>query len=323
MEGRRSWRERWLGFRNSLIASRKFQHWAGGFFLTRGIAHYKARALFDLVAGFVYSQTLTACVRLNIFEVLAPKPLSVAALASRLRLSEASAATVIRAATALGLTEALPDGRYGLGELGAALLGNPSLTAMIEHHAMLYADLADPVALLRGEISDLKVRNFWAYAGNSDPASARPDRTKSYSALMTSSQALISGEVLDAYPMRRHRVLLDIGGGEGSFLIAAGQRYPGLGMLLFDLPAVAARAAAGFESAGLGPRARIFGGDFFRQPLPKGADLISLLSRSAMPILDFISPQWAVAAPGRPEKSSSCCAKPVFVAHGCSRPARR
>jgi demethylspheroidene O-methyltransferase len=94
---------------------------------------------------------------------------------------------------------------------------------------------------------------------------------------MTSSQALISGEVLDAYPMRRHRVLLDIGGGEGSFLIAAGQRYPGLGMLLFDLPAVAARAAAGFESAGLGPRARIFGGDFFRQPLPKGADLISLI----------------------------------------------
>ena len=31
-----------------------------------------------------------------------------------------------------------------------ALIGNPAIGAMIEHHAMLYDDLRDPVALLRG-----------------------------------------------------------------------------------------------------------------------------------------------------------------------------
>jgi demethylspheroidene O-methyltransferase len=45
-----------------LIASARFQRWAAGFFLTRWIARRKARSVFDLVAGFVYSQTcLPAC----------------------------------------------------------------------------------------------------------------------------------------------------------------------------------------------------------------------------------------------------------------------
>ena len=39
--------------------------------LTRPIARRRARELFDLCAGFVYSQVLLACVRLRLFEILA------------------------------------------------------------------------------------------------------------------------------------------------------------------------------------------------------------------------------------------------------------
>ena len=39
--------------------------------------------LFDLCAGFVYSQILLACVRLHLFEILAEGPLTVATLAGR------------------------------------------------------------------------------------------------------------------------------------------------------------------------------------------------------------------------------------------------
>ena len=198
-------------------------------------------------------------------------------LSSRLGLTDAAAATLVKAAAALGLAECLPDGRYGLGELGAALRGNPSLAAMIDHHSMLYADLADPVALLRGEIADPKLAAFWDYARNPEPASATPERVKDYSALMAQSQALVAGEILEAYPLRRHRVLLDVGGGEGAFLAAVGQRYPNLNLCLFDLPAVAQRAAARFDAAGLHDRASIFAGDFFRDSLPKGADIVSLV----------------------------------------------
>ncbi|MCC7280468.1 MAG: methyltransferase, partial [Chromatiaceae bacterium] len=50
--------------RNRLLASPAFQRWAVDFPLTRPIAQRRARALFDVTAGFVYSQILFACVRL-------------------------------------------------------------------------------------------------------------------------------------------------------------------------------------------------------------------------------------------------------------------
>jgi len=268
-------RERWLRFRNRLIANAGFQRWAAGFPFTRAVAHHHERALFDLVAGFVYSQVLVACVRLQVFDVLAEGPLSVGALAQRLSLPAHATTRLMKAAVALDLAESLPHDRYALGRLGAALRGNPSLTAMIEHHAMLYADLADPVALLRGQPTASNLAAFWPYARNADPAMS--EDVRDYSALMASSQALIADQVLSAYPLHRHRRLLDIGGGEGVFLAAAGQRVSHLGLMLFDLPAVAQRAALRLNSIAPPGRAHIYAGDFLRDPLPAGADVASLV----------------------------------------------
>ena len=273
----RAWRERWLAFRNRLIASPGFQHWAAAFFLTRPIARRRARALFDLMAGFVYSQTLAACVRLKLFDMLAGGPLTVAQLSRNMNLAQDAAIRLLKAAAALDLTQALPDGRFALGQLGAALVGNPSLAAMVEHHAMLYADLADPVALLRGTLESPQLKDFWAYAKNPDAANAGPRQVRAYSELMALSQGMVAREVLDSVSLRRYRRLLDIGGGEGAFLSAAAARHADLELMLFDLPAVAARAAQFFEAAGLAGRARTFGGDFFGDPLPQGADIISLV----------------------------------------------
>jgi demethylspheroidene O-methyltransferase len=157
------------------------------------------------------------------------------------------------------------------------LRGNPSLVALIEHHSMLYADLADPVALLRGEIDNPKLKAFWAYAKNANAAAASTERVRAYSELMADSQALIAADVLDAYPLDRHARLLDIGGGEGIFLLEAAARHPKLGLILFDLPAVAKRASTRFVEAGLDNRASAVGGDFFHDPLPRGADVASLV----------------------------------------------
>ena len=270
-------RERWISFRNRLLASPRFQRFAADFPLTRPTARRNAQALFDLVAGFVYSQILAACVRLDLFAVLSDAPLPPSTVALRLRLSHEAATRLLKAAAALDLAERLPDGRYGLGQLGAALRGNPSLAALIEHHAMLYADLADPVALLRGEIDSPKLKAFWVYAKNADAATASSERVQAYSKLMTDSQAMIAGDVLDAYPLDRHRRLLDIGGGEGAFLREAAARHSRLELILFDLPAVAERASTRFADAGLSDRASVFGGDFFRDSLPRGADIASLI----------------------------------------------
>jgi demethylspheroidene O-methyltransferase len=102
-------------------------------------------------------------------------------------------------------------------------------------------------------------------------------RITDYTSLMSNSQPLVSDEILDAYPLNKHRCLLDVGGGDGAFLIEAARRYKNLKVTLFDLPPVARRAAQRFESLGLQERARTFGGDFLSEPLPDGSDVVSLV----------------------------------------------
>jgi demethylspheroidene O-methyltransferase len=266
--------DRIRGFIDRLQANPSFQRWASAFPLTRGIARSRARALFDLCAGFVYSQVLLACVRLRVCEILMEGPRTPAELAARLSLPPDRAERLLEAAAALKLAKRYRDGRFGVGPLGAALTGNPGVAAMVEHHALLYADLRDPVALLRGESPGTALGRYWPYAGDAVPADGE---TGSYTALMAASQPLVAQDVLAAYPLKRHRCLLDVGGGDGTFLTAVARAAPATRLLLFDLPEVAARARIRFDDRIFGGRATAVGGDFRRDPLPEGADIVSLI----------------------------------------------
>jgi len=280
------WRERWLGLRNRLIADPRFQRWAAASPLTRMIARRRARSLFDLCAGFVYSQTLLACVRLNLFEILAEGPRSVAKLSILLGLSPDSTARLMRAAASLRLVLPLPGERYALADLGASMLGNPSIAAFVDHHALLYDDLRDPVALLRGETRS-RLSEFWPYAAdrpgpqqggvNEAANGGSAVSWRGYSELMAKTQPLIVQDILGAYPLANHKRLLDVGGGDGTFVAAAAAHAPRLALGLFDLPPVAALARAKLAAVNLASRVDIAEGSFLSDPLPPGADLISLV----------------------------------------------
>ncbi|MGY3447864.1 methyltransferase [Bradyrhizobium sp. USDA 4353] len=272
-----SFGDRWRGWRDSLLASAAFQRWAATFPLTRPIARKRAAELFDLCAGFVYSQTLSACVQLDLFETLRAGPCELAALASRAAVPEPAMESLCEAACALQLLERRGRARYGLGPLGAALLGNPGIAAMVRHHAALYADLGDPLALLRGQDRERRLAHYWPYALDRGGAALTRDDVAPYTALMAASQPMIADVVLSAYPLTGHRCLLDVGGGDGSFLAAAARAAPQLQLQLFDLPGVAAIARERLSKAGLADRTTITPGSFYDDPLPSGADVISLI----------------------------------------------
>jgi demethylspheroidene O-methyltransferase len=270
-------RERFFRLRDRLVADPQFRDWATRFPLTRPLARRRARALFDLNAGFVYSQILSACVRLGVFEALHQAPLTVPQLALRIGLAPEPTRLLCDAAVALRLLSHRREERVGLGELGAALIDNPGVAAMVRHHAMLYADLADPVALLRQGRGGTALASYWAYAGNDGARALDDEAVASYSALMAASQPMVAEEVLGAYAFARHRCLLDVGGGEGAFLSSVGARHKQLQLMLFDLPAVAQRGAQRLRERGLGDRASVHGGSFHDDALPPGADIISLV----------------------------------------------
>lgn len=267
------------GWRNRLVSSPRFQSWASRFPLTRGKARAEGAALFDLVSGFVYSQVLWAVVELDLLTALLDTPADAGALARQHAIPPARMAALLQAATALGLLTRLRDGRYIASQRGAALLGVPGLVDMIRHHSVFYSDMADPLPLLRAEVRT-GLADFWPYVFGARGA-VDPDVTARYSALMEDSQALVAEETLRHVSLAGITHLMDVGGGTGAFLRAVAGVYPDTRLTLFDLPNVTDVARARFADAGFstgaGARVALRPGSFRDDPLPAGADAISLV----------------------------------------------
>jgi demethylspheroidene O-methyltransferase len=255
--------------RNAIVGNPAFQRWAARFWFTRKTANRHANDLFALVTGFVYSQILAAAVETGLLDLLAAGPITAAAAAPALDLPLDSATRLLKAAAALDLAQPVGDGRYMLGQTGAAARSNPGILAMIDHHKLLYADLADPVALLRrAGAKGGALSGFWPYAESGE---SNPHSVSGYSQLMAASQPMVAEQAIGAYDFAQHRRLIDIGGGQGAFLKAVGAAFPGLERALFDLPDVAARARSRL------PEIKTFGGSFLTDSLPDGYDLMSLV----------------------------------------------
>lgn len=260
------WRRHWTHWRNRVLGSPVFQDWASRLPIFASVSRRRAASAFDLVAGFTYSQVLLAAVQVDLLDLLDAGPCGADDIARSAALSRAAATRLLRAAAALDLAEEVAPGCWMLGQQGAALLSNPGALAMVQHHPLLYADLADPLALLRQDRQKpTALSNFWHYHPETDGETAGR-----YSSLMTASQQMVAQQAMGAYAFDRHRRLLDIGGGHGAFVNALAAACPSLELGIFDLPPVLAGAT------NLPPRVSRHPGDFFADTPPTGYDCITL-----------------------------------------------
>ncbi|MEM9971244.1 MAG: methyltransferase [Pseudomonadota bacterium] len=257
-----------------LVASRGFQRWAARFPLTRRATRAEGEAMMDVVAGFVHSQCLAAIIELDLLTRIMERDHTEASLAHALGVPPDRMAILVRAGEALNVLRAhrgivLPTRR------GAALSGVPGLADMIRHHGVLYRDLAKPAAFFRGE-TDPALARFWPYVFGAG-AAKDPDAAARYSHLMAESQTLVAEDTLATRSLAGVRHLMDVGGGTGAFLSAALNADPALRGTLVDLPAVAPQAADRFAAADQTARVTIHPASFRDDPLPGGADAISLV----------------------------------------------
>lgn len=112
-------------------------------------------------------------------------------------------------------------------------------------------------------------RTFW------EELSEHPALSESFDALM-SSQEIGHPAVAGAYNWGALDHVVDVGGGNGSLLIALLNTYPRLRGTLVELPRPAAAASAAFMSAHLHDRADIVTGSFFHSlPANAGGYLLS------------------------------------------------
>lgn len=261
---------------NRLIARPAFQRWAMRMPFLRGKVRTDGAALFDLVQGFVISQALMALVQLEVLERLRGGPRSAEELGADCEVPEPRMVVLLQAGASLGLLTRRRGGRYGLARKGAALIGVPGLKAMIRHHQALYDDLRDPVALLRDEVQPTRLSQFWPYVFGAG-AAEDPEVAATYSELMTESQVLVAQDTLQAVSLKGIKHLMDVGGGTGAFLREAGLANRAMEMTLLDLPEVVSDAEPRFAAVGMRDRVTIAPGSFRDDPLPDGADAVSLV----------------------------------------------
>lgn len=265
----------WRKLRAEKLADRDFRRRAAANPLTRPIAQHFGRKLFDLTAGFVYSQILKAVIDLDLLGRLESGPKTADELAGPLGLTPEAARRLLDAAAALELVEASPDGVFEIAALGSALQAETGVRAMIAHHDMLYADLADPVKLLRGEAEETRLSRFWPYAGGAGSGGGEGDGP--YTELMAASQSFVADDVLDVFSFGDRNSLIDFGGGDGSFAEAAARRWEHLAIAVADLPPVAARAKERLDKAGLNNRVAVHGLDLFEAEPPGEFDVAAFV----------------------------------------------
>jgi demethylspheroidene O-methyltransferase len=232
------------------------------------------------MAGFVYTQVLLACTQVNLFDILSNGALSFNDLQKQVPLKPAGLRRLLDAAVAIKLLVKRGEDRYALSMMGAPLVGNIAILDMVKHHADFYRDLSDPIALLQGDTSSAALNEYWPYITaeqGAAPENLSAEKVADYSRLMAHTQSLVTDEIIDAYPMDKHQMVLDIGGGQGAFIKRLANRYPHLTFKLFDIPGVAELSNMHFNEIGLSTRAQAVGGNFFQDPLPKGCDLATLV----------------------------------------------
>ena len=288
------------GFFTRLIARPGFQRWVDRMPIGRSIARRDGEKIFDILQGFVKSQVLLALVELDILSRLLERPSSADQLALTAGVQPERMRRLLSAGAGIGLLRHRRDGRYALSRHGAAILGVPGLVDMIRHNAVFYKDMADPVALLRGE-EETHLARFWPYVFGA-AGDVPTDVAERYSTLMAESQSLVAQDTLGMVDFSGVRTLLDVGGGSGAFLKAVLQKYPKLRARLLDLPEVIPSARRSFERAGFDGRVTLTPGSFRDGALPEGADAISLVrvlyDHSDDTVTDLLTKVYAALPPG-------------------------
>jgi len=228
-------------------------------------------ALFRMVSGFYVSRAIYVAARLGIADLLAAGPRSHGELAKATGTHASSLRRVLRLLASVAVFAEEADGSFALTPIGACLrTGVPG-----SMHA---------VALLFGGITDKAWGDLLYSVETGDPAFNRvfgmdtfsymamhPDEAANFDKAMSGFTGQIAIAVAAAYDFSTFRMVVDVGGGNGTLLAGILKANRTLRGSLFEQPHVAERARELIRDSGLGDRCDVLGGDFFRE-VPGGGD---------------------------------------------------
>lgn len=227
---------------------------------------------FPLIAqGYRLSQALYAACALRLPDAVAGGARSAHALAESVGAHPDRVRRLLRALAAEGLFTEDDEGRFGPTPASARLTGESEDRLMVLGWRVLpatysaFGHLVD--AVRTGDVA-FEIANGCSFY---DHLAADAAAAHAYDAANASTVDAFA-EMAGVYDFGRHRVVVDVGGGDGGMLVCILRRHLQLRGVLFDRPDVAAAAAGHVGEQGLGDRITFVGGNAF-ESVPAGGDL--------------------------------------------------
>ena len=224
--------------------------------------------ILEMARSFQGSCVLIAAAELGIFTILKARSLEAAEVAERASADPRAVTIILDALAALGLLEK-KGLSYGLAAgVGDALVeGSPkSALDMVLHLGNCLRRWAELARTAKGG------------APVQCPPSIRgaaADQAAFIGAMDEISRS-VAGDLVERLGPRRFHHILDVGGASGTWTIAFLRAAPGSRATIFDLPEVVPLARKRLSDAGVADRVTFVPGDFYRNELPGGADLVWL-----------------------------------------------
>jgi hypothetical protein len=220
-------------------------------------------AIMRIALGFMAAKHLFTASAIGLFEALADGPAALDTIAAKCRTPQRTLRISADAMASLGLLQRDGDHYRNSPSAAAFLAGapGPDLRPMLRFWDQisyrLWLNFETAVRAGEGQ------RQFERFTD---------EQQQIFSAGVQAFSAGAAAVLAANYEFDRHRRVLDVGGGTGSFLIAVLRRFPALRGTLFELPGACAVARQRLSGEPDGSRIAVVEGDFFRDALPDGHD---------------------------------------------------
>jgi hypothetical protein len=232
-------------------------------------------ALARLISGFRAAGVVCAAARLDLPDLVAEDGTSPAELARQVNCDPDAIRRLMRALASVGVFAEASEGEYVHTDASRLLRrsAQPSL-----HGLACFTSLVD-LMVWPHILSSLRTGQpaFDAVFGTSIFEYMKGDSTVSaaFDAAMAGYTEVVADAVLGAYDFGRYRHIVDIGGGNGSFLKKILARAPGTVGTIYDLDHVVARAMASVHGTSFAGRLNGIAGDFLRS-VPSDGELYTI-----------------------------------------------
>ncbi len=242
---------------------------------TTTVTPHGAMRLRELVFGAACAAAVRAAARLGVADALGETPVALEELAASLGTETLPLGRLLRALSAYGVFEELPDGRFAHTDM-SLMLREEAPDSL--HYVALWCTepwtwdawprLDDAVRSGRNIFPELYGKEFFDYLHDDAADSARV-----FDRAMTHSSRQSAKDVADCLDLTGVSEVVDIGGGQGHVLAALLEKHPSVRGTLLDLPKVVAGADPRLRKGGsLASRVDLLPGDC-RVEVPVDADM--------------------------------------------------